>query len=302
MNRKLLLILLSICSLASCGYQNKIQDIKNQAETAKNKTRLEKEQVQKIVESIISKSSKNELDSLTFNSYNTTLNKLEKSLDNINLQLIGIQNTIDNKAYFNREKYFVLKSRTSFLDSFEIKEPQREAIYNLLNDALKIKSYNLFSLAAYFDPGVYKIKPEIKPDLFKSFAPLIDSFSSFSELHKTVPHRINLVFVGYADESNIAEGSNLYEDLKKHTILVSPSKSDLNIVLSELRAGQMSQNMRELIESKGLPSHLSIKNIGYYYFGRGETLPFPSITDYQSNDSRRRIVVCYWSVLPETTN
>ena len=91
MNRKLLLILLSICSLASCGYQNKIQDIKNQAETAKNKTRLEKEQVQKIVESIISKSSKNELDSLTFNSYNTTLNKLEKSLDNINLQLIFLQ-------------------------------------------------------------------------------------------------------------------------------------------------------------------------------------------------------------------
>lgn len=302
MNQKLLLILLSTCILASCGYQNKIQDIKNQAESAKAKTSLEKEQVQKILNGMISKSSKNELDSLTFKSYNNTLHKLEKNLDHINLQLIGIQNTIDNNAYFNREKYLVLKSRTSFLDSFEIKESQREAIYNLLNDALKIKSYNMYSLAAYFDPGVYKIKTEIKPDLFKSFVPLIDSFSSFSELHKKVPHTINLVFVGYADESNIAEGSNLYEDLKKHTILVSPSKSDLNIVLSELRAGQMSYNMRELIESKGLPSHLSIKNIGYYYFGRGEAYPFPNITDYQTNDSRRRIVVCYWSVIPDLTN
>jgi len=39
--------------------------------------------------------------------------------------------------------------------------------------------------------------------------------------------------------------------------------------------------------------------IAYLAVGQGEEYPLPYITDYRDDDERRRIVLCYWSVLPE---
>ena len=299
---KSIILLLSILLLSSCAYQNKLKQIKSQTELAKERTTIEKEQVAQIVQKINEKNQLNELDSLSADRYLITLRKLESNLEKINLNLVAINTSLANNAYFNREKYLTIKSRTTFLDSFQINQPQREAIYQLLSEAVKAKSYNLYSLAAFFDPGVYKIKDEVKPALFKSFYPIIDSFSNFSEKHKTVPHTIYLVFVGYADGSNIVLGSNLYNDLKKYIPHSNPTNADLNITLSELRASQLSSNMRELINSQIFTKNKEVKKIGYYYYGRGEALPFPNITDYHATDDRRRIVLCYWSVIPELTN
>ena len=299
---KTLIIVISTLLLSSCAYQNKLKHIKSQTEIAKKRTTIEKEQVAQIVKTINEKKQLNELDSLSSMQYYLTLRKLESNLEKINLNLVAINTSLANKAYFNRDKYLIIKSRIAFLDSFQINQPQREAIYQLLNEAVKAKSYNLYSLAAYFDPGVYKIKDEVKPALFKSFYPIIDSFSSFSERYKTIPHTISLVFVGYADASNIVSGSNLYNDLKKYIIHSNPSNADFNITLSELRASQLSNNMRELINSQIFIKNKQVEKIGYYYYGRGEALPFPNINDYQPTDDRRRIVLCYWSVIPELKN
>jgi hypothetical protein len=40
---------------------------------------------------------------------------------------------------------------------------------------------------------------------------------------------------------------------------------------------------------------LKIEYIGQ---GKGEALPIKSIKDYSDDDARRRIVLCYWVVLP----
>jgi len=40
-------------------------------------------------------------------------------------------------------------------------------------------------------------------------------------------------------------------------------------------------------------------NFNYYAEGKGEELPKGKITDYKVNDERRRVVLIYWTVLPE---
>ena len=37
----------------------------------------------------------------------------------------------------------------------------------------------------------------------------------------------------------------------------------------------------------------------YYGYGQGETYPSKKITNYQEDDERRRIVLIYWSVIPD---
>jgi hypothetical protein len=44
---------------------------------------------------------------------------------------------------------------------------------------------------------------------------------------------------------------------------------------------------------------LGKKNILFFYEGKGEALPNPKITDYKTDDPRRRVVLLFWSVFPD---
>lgn len=75
-------------------------------------------------------------------------------------------------------------------------------------------------------------------------------------------------------------------------------KEELNKKLSELRALELISQMTRLFIQKtsSSPAKLKVEYIGQ---GKGEEYPIPSIKDYRENDERRRIVLCYWSVLPD---
>ena len=82
--------------------------------------------------------------------------------------------------------------------------------------------------------------------------------------------------------------------------LQQPSSADLNRELSRLRAEAMSAALHQLYEQRKSrflnPALLEAVDIK---IGMGEAFPNPRITDYQTDDERRRIVLFYWSVLPK---
>ena len=45
--------------------------------------------------------------------------------------------------------------------------------------------------------------------------------------------------------------------------------------------------------------NLTKLNFKFYGYGQGETYPSKKITNYQEDDERRRIVLIYWSVIPD---
>jgi len=70
--------------------------------------------------------------------------------------------------------------------------------------------------------------------------------------------------------------------------------------LSELRAENLRVFLNRIVAERSTEflnyQTLTFENIKR---GMGETLPDPTIKDYREDDERRRIVLCYWSVLPE---
>ncbi len=78
------------------------------------------------------------------------------------------------------------------------------------------------------------------------------------------------------------------------------TKEELNKKLSELRAEELIKQLAKVFIQKA-PSFVNFEklNIEYIHNGKGEAYPLPTIKDYQVDDPRRRIVLCYWVVLPD---
>lgn len=170
----------------------------------------------------------------------------------------------------------------------------------MVKEAIGLKAFKLFNMAAFFEPGVYNIPPSAFSKIRQMFTPALDSLTSFSNKYSEMPKTARLVFVGYADESPIAEGGALYNDLSRLAGEQPASRQELNRVLSQLRASEMMQNLKILVPEK-MANFISPQKLKFSYFnyGRGEAHPSTQITDYKPDDERRRIVMFYWAVLPE---
>jgi hypothetical protein len=154
-------------------------------------------------------------------------------------------------------------------------------------------------MAAFFGPGGFII-PEEKYDMARQyFSPVIDSLMKFSNKYSGIGRIATIVLNGYADGTGISDGSDLYNLLLGRLNQSTATKEELNTALSELRAENLRVFLNNLIKDRSdeFINHqtLTFENIKR---GLGEKLPDPKITDYTVDDERRRIVLCYWSVLP----
>jgi hypothetical protein len=193
-----------------------------------------------------------------------------------------------------------IKSRVLVIDSVVNKSAKsRQFTFDLIEEGLKKSTRTLFSLAAFFGPGGYAIPEEKSDKALKYFSPVIDSLVKFSNKFGEIPRTATILVNGYADATQIGKGSKLYNDLGAYLKVENPSKEQLNIGLSALRAEELSNLFTKSIKLKStefvaLPQ-ITFENIEV---GRGEQLPDATIKNYKVNDERRRIVVVYWSVLP----
>jgi Icc-related predicted phosphoesterase len=193
-----------------------------------------------------------------------------------------------------------IKARVLVIDSVVNKSAaSRQYTFDMIEEGLQKSTKTLFSLAAFFGPGGYAIPTEKSEKARIYFSPVIDSLIKFSNKYAEAPRTATILVNGYADASQIAKGSKLYNELAIYLKNENPTKEQLNVGLSALRAEELSKLFTRTIKEKSgdivAPAKVTFENIEV---GRGEQLPDAKIKNYKANDERRRIVIVYWSVLP----
>jgi Icc-related predicted phosphoesterase len=193
-----------------------------------------------------------------------------------------------------------IKARVLVIDSVVNKSAAtRQYTFDMIEEGLQKSTKTLFSLAAFFGPGGYAIPAEKSEKARIYFSPVIDSLITFSNKYAQAPRTATILVNGYADATQISKGSKLYNELGASLQIDEPTKAQLNTRLSALRAEELSKLFTKTIKEKSndivAPSKITFENIEV---GRGEQLPDATIKNYKDNDERRRIVIVYWSVLP----
>lgn len=305
MKKNLYLVISLVTLTVACGTQKRLTSAKQKVLIAKESISQKQSELESLKQIVSVKLKSSEKDSLQNIKINEVINALQNNLTKIGETISLVELASKSKRNFNDRYYFKqIKPYIDRLDSFEATSNSRERIYQLLSEAVRMNSFVQFNLGTFFDAGVYRIPPSGLRKIGESFKPALDSLIHLSNNYADVKHRLFLVFVGYADGIPINKDSKLLLELSSfYPKNTHPAKEYLNLTLSNLRAGELIRNMKMIVQQRiGEFTDKDFGKISYAAYGRGETLPFPKITDYKENDERRRVVVFYWSVLPDVNN
>lgn len=151
-----------------------------------------------------------------------------------------------------------------------------------------------------FRSGEYEVAYDIATSIAKFFEPAATGIDSFILKYPDFSLSLVITAKGYADATTINESSKLYKELKEQLKLQTPSPTnkELNQQLSNLRAKKVIELFQEFTTARS-GNRKSNQHILYLYEGKGETFPNPTISDYKTNDPRRRVVLLFWSIFPD---
>jgi hypothetical protein len=235
------------------------------------------------------------------------LGRIDKRLAKSTAQLDAAKQQADRLNEILKDKKETRKNYKSIilpvLDSLQKQSnlyAQRLELYLMIKEGLNVADFKQFDLAAFFGPGKYQI-PEDKVDIAAlSFSPVVDSLMLFSNKYSQYPRTATLIILGFADGTGIKTGGELYFTLLDELRKPQAEKEELNLKISELRAKELIKQMTNLYLKKA-PGFTEVDKLKIEYIGqgKGESLPIAGIKDYTADDERRRIVLCYWVVLPD---
>jgi Icc-related predicted phosphoesterase len=239
------------------------------------------------------------IDSATASGVDNRIAKYLKKIEDNTKEIKLLENRISTPEDYAANSASI-KARVLVIDSVVNKSAAtRQYTFDMIEEGLQKSTRTLFSLAAFFGPGGYAIPAEKSEKARVYFSPVIDSMIKFSNKYAEASRTATILVNGYADATQITVGSKLYKELAAYLKVEAPTKAQLNIGLSALRAEELSNLFTKTIKEKSnniiAPSKITFENIEV---GRGEQLPDSKITNYKVNDERRRIVIVYWSVLP----
>jgi hypothetical protein len=151
-----------------------------------------------------------------------------------------------------------------------------------------------------FESGQYRVTKTVAAAISKYFEPAAREIDLFTKKYPDFPLSLVITAKGYADGMSIGENTALYKDLAARLKLSgsAPDNKELNKELSRARAEEIIELFKKFA-ARWSGKRRYIKNILYFYEGKGEAFPNPKIADYKPDDSRRRVVLLYWSVFPE---
>jgi hypothetical protein len=266
---------------------------------AKDTLQVETQNLSKTNELSKNKIADGKIDSTILVLISKRLSRFQSGMDTASINISSIESLlVDVKAF--RKKYKTIIAPTlELLKKSTAAYQQKSALYEMIGDGLNIADYKLFDLAAFFGPGKYSVPDEKKESASASFSPIVDSIIQFSNKYKNIPRTGSLIILGFADGTGFSEGP-LYTLLAEKIGITNPSKEQLNQKLSELRAEELISLLSDQIKKKTLQIQSSqTLKVDYLQQGKGENLPLPTVKNYQVNDERRRIVLCYWTILPD---
>lgn len=304
MDRKFLYIcicLLSVILVASCSTQKRMASVAQKVQDARNLINEDSETLKKLQREIQQKADDHIVDSLINITFTAVISDLRKDLEKNQKTVAATEFFLKKRSNFTKGRYEAnVKQYINELDSFHLKNKTRDRIYELLSEAVRVNAFYKYGMGTFFEPGVYKIAPSGFGIVSSAFMPAIDSIASLSNRYTDVKRTAHLIIVGYADGVSINPGTNLYAGLKKYLGTTDPTNAELNRALSDLRAGELLRNLKIIMKNNAAKfASQDQLSIGYISYGRGQALPFKNITDYADKDERRRVVVFYWTVLPD---
>lgn len=300
MKKITIVVLTGAFLLSSCVGNRKITAAKEKLQGIEAQMEKENGNINEINNQAEVKLGANKIDSNILSKIDNRLNKEKVKLDAAQSKTNQLKELLKDKKTARKNYRAVIVPLLDSLQKQSDKYAERLALYLMIKDGLNVADFKQFDLAAFFGPGKYQI-PEDKVDMAAlSFSPLMDSLKLFSNKYSQYPRTATLVILGFADGMGIKEGGELYYTLLDELRKPQAEKQELNQKLSELRAKELINQMIALYLKKGKEfKEVEKLDIDYIFRGKGEDLPIKSITDYGVDDERRRIVLCYWVVLPD---
>ncbi len=296
-----LFFLITITLLASCGTQRRLSQTVQKNQELKEYILKSNATLSDLQKQASEQNRHSIADSVLSDTIHHIIQKLREKLDKMGESVSAVELLTEKRSNFRgRNFYTSTVSLINRLDSFQTASGGRDRVYQLLSEAVNAAAFHKFDMGTFFEPGAYKIPLTAVDKIYQPFKPAIDSMMRRSNNYSDIPHKIYMIFVGYADASPVISSGPLYAELKKYLPSgTQPGREALNLTLSRLRANELQRNMKLIIAENASQFHNSnFLDIGYMSYGRGEAFPLKNITDYRVEDERRRVVVFYWSVLP----
>lgn len=213
-------------------------------------------------------------------------------------KIIGQNEILIGDVSVNKSDWNRLQEALTFSSSTEkLINDKVSLITELINRNTVIK----LEQDVIFGPGQYNLSPSVAYSIGKIFEPVTKEIDYFVNKYPDFPLSLVITAKGYADATSIAEGTNLYKKIAERMRLSGKSpltNEDLNKELSNARAESVIKLLKTFTVGKSADG-ATIKNILYLYEGKGEKFPDPKIKDYNIEDSRRRIVLLFWSIFPD---
>jgi hypothetical protein len=295
-----LIAIFSVLFFSSCCIQGKIEEAKKVVTEGKAIIDKDNSNVSSINGLSLSKILEGKIDSIILQLIARRLLKFEGNIGTAGNNINIIEALLNNKGEFRKKYKSVIRPMLDSIKQNIAQYSDRLKLYMMIGDGLNIANFKLFDLAAFFGPGKYAVPEDKRESASASFSPIVDSIITFSDKYKDIPRSGTLIVLGFADGTGFSPGP-LYDFLAGKIGKTEATKEELNQQLSELRAEELISILsgQFVKKSSTVAGGSQALKINYFGKGKGEGLPLPTIKDYQVNDERRRIVLCYWAVLPD---
>lgn len=298
----LVIFLLSFSLLFTACFSSKkarIQDNLNQAAVMeKTETKTVEDTRQKVDDRLKAEV----IDSEIADSVRFKINKYAAGLDSFKNAIRFISDKINTSGRAYRQNRDKIDSSFGLIDHYKSGANYRLRRFTMINESLDVivNQQHMFDLAAFFGPGKFEIPDDKKEIAEKTFSPLIDSLVNFYNKYTDVERKATLVILGYADGSGFNLESDIFSALTTRLNDSTASKEKMNQKLSEWRAVSIGDLM-EYSLAKKIPQYAEVKNMDFLFVekGKGEAYPSKLVTDYRTEDERRRVVLLFWNILPK---
>jgi outer membrane protein OmpA-like peptidoglycan-associated protein len=291
--KKICCVYLISVLLLSCGVKKEMVEARSTLDQIQTQKEKEKLQIKAINDTANAKHSVGKIDNNIDSLVKEKLKTYNQNLDSIQNKIASIDTLLSNKKAFQKNYKTYVIPLLDTLRQLNVAYTERAKLYAMIENALRIADFQRFDLAAFFGPGKYMI-PEDKKDLARrSFSPIVDSMRKFASQYKDVPKTATLVILGFADGTGFSPEGDLLDTLTSEINKKDANKGDLNFALSQLRAKELVKELKMILINE---NNLSVN---YIPQGKGEAYPLSYIGNYTVDDPRRRIVLCYWTVLPD---
>ena len=279
-----------IISLAGCTASN-IKGIEREFSTESFQLAKLQERIDTLDFERANKFSAGQLDATTDSVTRVYIKKLK---DSVNARLNNFKAIISNKK--NRVNK---KQALEYLNT--VKQNYNKDLSNIifLDDLFKASTFNRLNTAAFFGPGEYKLTDSAAEQASRIMQSIIMDAHKFSSKYNDRKLKAMFIVLGYADEQEIGTGSELYKELTADMSTKMPDRKQLNTELSNRRASCIKNILKDKYRSIFPAQENYLFSSSFIATGKGEALPDGNFKDYQPVDERRRIVLLYWSILPD---